>query len=80
MVAIRAWRAAHALHLLPRRLKFCKGRAAARSTAPEHNRNDRFPCPYLHNEVELTDEREQHIARSRPDRLPKHRDLLEEVK
>jgi hypothetical protein len=23
----------------------------------------RFPCPYLHGEVELTDERERHIAR-----------------
>ena len=36
----------------------------------------RFPCPYLHGEVELTDEREQHIADSHPDLLPEHRDLL----
>jgi hypothetical protein len=35
-----------------------------------------FPCPYLHAEVELTDEREQHIAESHPDLLPEHRDLL----
>ncbi len=39
----------------------------------------RFSCPYLHGEVELTDEREQHMAESHPDRLPKYRDLLEEV-
>jgi hypothetical protein len=36
----------------------------------------RFPCPYLHSEVDLTDEREQHIAESHPDLLPEHRDLL----
>jgi hypothetical protein len=36
----------------------------------------RFPCPYLDSEVELTDEREQHIAESHPDLLPEHRDLL----
>jgi hypothetical protein len=33
----------------------------------------RFPCPYLHGEVELTDEREQHIAAHHPDLLPQHR-------
>ncbi len=32
----------------------------------------RFPCPYLHGEVELTDEREQHIAAHHPDLLPEH--------
>jgi len=31
----------------------------------------RFLCPYLHSEVELTDERGQHIAESHPDR-PKY--------
>ena len=29
-----------------------------------------FPCPYLNSEVELTDEREQHIAQTHPDLLP----------
>jgi hypothetical protein len=28
---------------------------------------DRFPCPYLHAEVELTDERRQHILASHPE-------------
>lgn len=32
----------------------------------------RFPCPYLHGEVELTDEREQHIARRHPDLYHKY--------
>ena len=39
----------------------------------------RFPCPYLHGEVGLTGEREQHIAESHPDLLPDHRDLLAQV-
>ena len=30
-------------------------------------------CPYLGTPVELTDEREQHIAASHPDLLPEHR-------
>ena len=34
-----------------------------------------FPCPYLNGEVELTDEREAHIARNHPDLLPE--DLTE---
>ncbi|MBM4431592.1 MAG: hypothetical protein FJ026_14795 [Chloroflexi bacterium] len=29
-----------------------------------------FPCPYLKGVVELTDEREAHIARTHPDLLP----------
>ena len=32
----------------------------------------RFPCPYLNAQVELTDEREQHIAERHPDLLPEH--------
>ena len=36
----------------------------------------RFPCPYLHGEVELTDEREQHIAQDHPDLLPEYRDRV----
>ena len=36
----------------------------------------RFECPYLHAEVELTVEREQHIALHHPDLLPAHRDRV----
>ena len=36
----------------------------------------RFPCPYLKAEVELTDEREQHIAERHPDLLPEHRQRI----
>jgi hypothetical protein len=35
-----------------------------------------FPCPYLRGQVELTDEREQHIANTHPDLLPEHRDRI----
>ena len=31
-----------------------------------------FPCFYLEGEVELTDEREAHIARTHPDLLPEY--------
>jgi hypothetical protein len=30
----------------------------------------RFPCPYLGGEVELSDDREQHIAEHHPDLFP----------
>ncbi|HET8631757.1 MAG TPA: hypothetical protein VFL91_30400 [Thermomicrobiales bacterium] len=36
----------------------------------------RFPCPYLHGEVELAEERERHIAANHPDLLPEHRARL----
>jgi hypothetical protein len=36
----------------------------------------RFPCPYLNADVELTDEREQHIAQRHPDLLPEHRQRI----
>jgi hypothetical protein len=36
----------------------------------------RFPCPYLHGEVELTEEREGHIEAHHPDLLPEHRARL----
>ena len=36
----------------------------------------RLVCPYLQSEVELSDEREQHIAERHPDLLPEHRDLI----
>ncbi len=35
-----------------------------------------FDCPYLHGEVELTAEREQHIARRHPDLLPEYRQQI----
>lgn len=35
-----------------------------------------LPCPYLKGEVELTTEREGHIAERHPDLLPDHYDLL----
>ena len=36
----------------------------------------RFPCPYLDAEVELTEERERHIAEQHPDLLPEHRERI----
>ena len=36
----------------------------------------RFHCPYLHADVELTAERERHIAERHPDLLPEHRQRL----
>ena len=39
----------------------------------------RFDCPYLSGEVELTDERESHIAENHPDLLPEHRDRIAET-
>lgn len=38
-----------------------------------------FPCPYLSGEVELTNERERHIAETHPDLLPKHRGRIAEL-
>jgi hypothetical protein len=39
----------------------------------------RFPCPYLKAEVELSEERERHIAERHPDLLPQHRERIAEV-
>jgi hypothetical protein len=39
----------------------------------------RFPCPYLSGDVELTEEREAHIAERHPDLLPEHRARLVET-
>jgi len=36
----------------------------------------RFPCSYLGSEVNLTPERERHIAEQHPDLLPAHRDRI----
>lgn len=35
-----------------------------------------LPCPYLKGVVELTDERELHIARAHPDLLPEYIDQI----
>jgi hypothetical protein len=35
-----------------------------------------FHCPYLNAQVELTDERERHIAERHPDLLPEHRQRI----
>lgn len=39
----------------------------------------RFPCPYLKREVELTAERELHIAERHPDLLPARRQRVAET-
>lgn len=39
----------------------------------------RLPCPRLHTEIELTAERERHIAERHPDLLPSYRARLAEV-
>src|SRR3972149_6941788 len=39
----------------------------------------RYHCPYLNGEVELTEERERHIAERHPDLLPEHRARLVET-
>ncbi len=40
---------------------------------------NRYPCPHLKGEVELTKERERHIAERHPDLLPKYRDCIAET-
>ena len=35
-----------------------------------------FPCPYLHGEVDLTEERAKHITENHPDFLPEHLDKV----
>ncbi len=40
---------------------------------------NRFPCPYLRTDVELTEERERHIAERHPDLLPEYRRQLAET-
>ena len=39
----------------------------------------KFSCPYLHGDVELSEEREKHIADGHPDFLPGHRDKIPTV-
>lgn len=38
-----------------------------------------FLCPYLHGEVDLTDERAIHISEHHPDFLPEHLDKINAV-
>ena len=38
-----------------------------------------FPCPYLAGEVELSDERERHIAETHPELLPEHEDQIRDT-
>lgn len=38
-----------------------------------------FHCPYLEGEVELTDEREKHIAETHPDLLPEYLPQIEKT-
>lgn len=35
-----------------------------------------IPCPHLNAPVELSEDREQHIAQRHPELLPQHRDLV----
>jgi hypothetical protein len=35
-----------------------------------------YPCPYLKSEVELSEDRERHIAARHPDLLPEHRERI----
>lgn len=44
-----------------------------------YNMATQFPCPYLGEPVELSDERERHIAERHPDLLPEHRQRLAET-
>lgn len=39
----------------------------------------RFSCPFLNGEVELTEERERHIAWNHPELLPAHKDRIAET-
>jgi hypothetical protein len=39
----------------------------------------RFRCPYLKGEVELTEERERHIAERHPDLLPEYKKQMVET-
>jgi hypothetical protein len=36
----------------------------------------RFPCPYLGGHVELSENRDQHVAERHPELLPEHRDRI----
>ena len=38
-----------------------------------------FPCPYLSSDVELSPERENHIAENHPDLLPEYKKYISET-
>lgn len=38
-----------------------------------------YPCPYLGSEVELSEERESHIAIHHPDLMPRHKDQVKDT-
>lgn len=41
----------------------------------------KFPCPYFRGEIELSEERESHIAEHHPDLLPEYRErMIETIK
>lgn len=40
---------------------------------------ERFPCPYLRGEVELSKRRERHIALRHPELLPEYKELIVET-
>ncbi len=52
---------------------------SSRQRSAESCKVARFPCPYLRAEVELTAERECHIAERHPDLLPEHRGKIAET-
>lgn len=39
----------------------------------------RFRCPHVNGDVELTDEREQHIVENHPDLPPQHQSLISQT-
>ena len=38
-----------------------------------------FPCPYLKTEVELSEDRESHVATTHPDLLPEYQSQMEQT-
>ena len=41
--------------------------------------DSKFPCPYLGSDVELSNQREAHIAERHPDLLPSYRDRIRDT-
>jgi len=52
---------------------------AGRGKGERNSTMTRFRCPHVNGEVELTDEREQHIVENHPDLLPQHRSLISQT-
>jgi hypothetical protein len=53
-----------------------KDAAAGQNESRDKGVTTRFSCPYLNAQVELTNEREQHITERHPDLLPEHRQRI----